>query len=102
MVFKVKLIRSAQIDLADAIDYYYRIHPNLSLRFHDELMDLYGILEKNPFFSEKYRTVRTCNLKSFPYLIHFVIDEDVKQVLILAIVFGRMEKTTFEERISES
>lgn len=98
MAFKVKLLHSAQKDLEDAIGYYHKINTALAKRFYTEFIELSNILENNPFFEIKYHSIRTHRLRSFPYLVHFFINENSKLVVILAIVFGKRKKTNFGDR----
>ena len=99
MVFKIKLLLSAQKDLEEAIEYYNQVNNKLSLKFYSEFLELNNLLEKNPFFEIRYNEIRTYNLKSFPYVVHFIINENLNLVIILAIVFGKMEKNKFQNRI---
>lgn len=101
MSYKVTLLLSAQKDLEDALDYYAEINKALTTKFYEEFLQLNAILEQNPFFKTQYHTVRTYRLKSFPYLVHFVINEELNRVTIIAIVFGKQEKTTFDDRFIE-
>ena len=99
MVFEVKFSVSAVEDLEKAIIYYDEISRDLSKKFHSEFEDLISVLEKKPYFEIKYSSVRTCNLKSFPYLIHFTINETTKKIIIIAVVFGKQQRTDFSNRI---
>ena len=101
MAFDVKVKSSAKIDLFKAIAYYNKINPALSRRFFTEFSGLEALLKTKPHFAIKYKTIRTCKLKSFPYLIHFVVDEKNKLVTIIAVTFGRRLRTDFENRISD-
>lgn len=101
MAFKVKLLISARKDLEDAVEYYHKINPVLAKRFYDEFIELNLLLEKNPFFEIKYNFIRTYKLRSFPYLVHFLINEKSNLGMILAIVFGWRGKTNFEDRLSD-
>ena len=101
MAFKVNLLLSAQKDLDKALEYYYRINPSLSKRYFEEFLQIKTILETNPYFEIKYGHIRTLKLNSFPYLVHYIIDESIPQVLILAIVFGKRKKSKFDTRINQ-
>lgn len=94
MVFEVRIKPSAKEDLLKAIAYYNKINPILSQKFYSEFSGLNALLARRPHFAIKYKTIKTCKLKSFPYLIHFVVNEESKLVTIIAIKFG-------ESRISD-
>ena len=99
MSYKVTLLLSAQKDLEDALDYCNEISKTLTSKFYEEFARLNSIPEQNPFFKTRYHSIRTYKLKSFPYLVHFVIDEELNRVTIIAIVFGKQEKTNFDDRL---
>lgn len=98
MIFKIKLIPSALEELEEALEYYQQISPRLFKKFYDEFVEFHKLLEHNPYFEIRYGYVRTYKLKSFPYMVHFLINEELKKVIVIAIVFGKMNKTTFEDR----
>jgi hypothetical protein len=96
MAFDVKFLLSAEKDLEEIINYYNQINETLSEKLYTELLGLISLLKQNPFFEIKYATIRVYKLKSFPYSVHFSINENV--VLIIAIAFGKQVKATFADR----
>lgn len=98
MSYKVTLLLSAQKDLEIVLEYYNEISGALTTQFYREFVEMNSILEQNPFFKITYHSVRTYKLKTFPYLVHFVINEELNLVTIIAIVFGKQEKTNFGDR----
>jgi hypothetical protein len=101
MSFEVEVISSANIDLENGVEYYLAINKALAIKFLAEFQEMLILLEESPFFQVKYDMVRTVQLRSFPYLIHFMVNEKESRVIILAIVFGKQKKTNFRERTSE-
>jgi toxin ParE1/3/4 len=101
MSFEVEVISSAQSDLENGVQYYLAINTLLAAKFLSEFHLVLNQLEENPFFQIKYDTIRTIQLQSFPYLVHFSVNEKESRVIILAIVFGKLKKTNFSSRISE-
>ena len=99
MVFKIVLIPSAREELEDAIEYYFKIYNSLSLKFYNEFDDFINVLETNPFFEKKYSNVRSGQLKSFPYCVHFIVDEEKLLVSIIAIAFAKQGRSNFQSRI---
>jgi mRNA-degrading endonuclease RelE of RelBE toxin-antitoxin system len=102
MAFKVDVKPSAKKDLYQAIEYYEWINHKLAKRLYDEFLELNALLTTNPHFPIKYKYVRTYKLKSFPYLVHFVINEKTKTLSIIVIIFGKQLTTDFEFRVSET
>jgi predicted HicB family RNase H-like nuclease len=70
-VFTVKLLKEAELDVADACDWYEKQQKGLAKRFLKEVDQYIRSIKKNPNkfnirFSGKFRFAA---LKIFPYLI---------------------------------
>lgn len=70
MAYKVIKVVEIIKDVSEALDYYYSISSELSLRFEHELEDVFDKLELSPFtyfsIGNGYRRVK---LRSFPYMV---------------------------------
>jgi len=65
-------------------DFYGRISEQLATRFHDDFWQCVEYLKQNPnHFQTRYKSIRIAHLSSFPFGIHFFIDQDVIKVLRL-------------------
>lgn len=95
MAFEVNLSPSAKMDLEETFEYYNQASWSTAKKFYSEFINLHALLQQNPFFEIKYDVVRTCKLKSFPYVIHFIINEEQTNVTIIGIVFGGQKKINF-------
>ncbi len=49
-------------------------------------------------FQVKYKEVRTLLLKQFPYHIHYLIDDNKKQIVILAIIHAYRNPADYTNR----
>ncbi len=98
MAFEVWVKASAKKDLFKAIEYYEGINQTLAKRFYDEFLELNTFLGTNPHFAIKYKYIRTYKLRSFPYVIHFVINQKDQILTIIVIIFGKQQRTDFEYR----
>ena len=85
MVFNVKTLIRAELELDEAVFYYENIQKGLGERFLLDYENQLNTLYNFPFFEEKYNIVRTLPLKKFPYTIHFTVDELEKIVSIQAV-----------------
>lgn len=85
MVFNVKTLIRAELELDEAVFYYETIRKGLGEKFILDYENQLNTLYNFPFFEEKYNIVRTLSLKKFPYTIHFTADEIEKIVSIQAI-----------------
>ncbi len=74
-------------DIIDATDYYKKINPQLAGMFLFRIREAKTHIAKTPLgFQIKYKEVRTLMLKQFPYHIHYLIDDNLKQIIFLAII----------------
>ncbi|MEN9489434.1 MAG: hypothetical protein RL494_1699 [Bacteroidota bacterium] len=85
MVFNVKTLIRAELELDEAVFYYENIQKGLGERFLLDYENQLDTLYNFPFFENKYSSVRVLPLKKFPYTIHFTINETEKLVSIQAI-----------------
>jgi hypothetical protein len=85
MVFNVKTLIRAELELDEAVFYYERISKGLGEKFILEYENRLNTLYDFPFFEEKYNVIRTLPLKKFPYTIHFTVDKLEKIVSIQAV-----------------
>ena len=86
MEYQIKLKPSAEKDIEDITDYYFAISENLGLRFYFEFKESIENLKIYPKFQLRYRNVRCIYLDSFPYLIHFQVSEELKEILFIAVL----------------
>lgn len=86
MVFKVVVVPQARIDIFEAIEWYGEKSVTTAKRFNKTIKEYYKILRRNPFFQVRYEGVRCLPLKGFPYMIHFIVEEEHKKVIILGVV----------------
>ena len=85
MVFNVKTLIRAELELDEAVFYYENIRKDLGEKFLLDYEDQLDTLYTFPFFENKYNIVRLLPFKKFPYTIHFTVDEFEKTVSIQAI-----------------
>lgn len=70
---------NARIKLLKEIDYYHNIDEELSKRFFNEIDTCFGYIQNNPLlFQKRYKDIRVCFTKTFPYGIYYVIKETPK------------------------
>ena len=86
MNYAVVIEPRALDEIQEAIDYYNLISPRLGEKFYAELDSYFETLARSPKFQVRYKDIRCVPLKTFPYMIHFRIDEIEMEVLIEAII----------------
>lgn len=94
MVFKVLIVKRADLEIEEAFLYYENIRKGLGEKFLSDYQDHLKTLYTFPLFEEKYNVVRTLPLKKFPYTIHFTVDELEKIVLIQAVISNYQNTNT--------
>ena len=98
MIWKLVYYDTVKLDVRDAKDWYFRQQKDLEKRFADDVKNCINRLQKNPYYYEvKYKNVRTALCTTFPYAVHFYIDETIKQLVIIGIIHQhRNPKITLE------
>lgn len=86
MKYEVKISKEAFDDIQNAILYLNSQKLGLGKRFLSVTKRCIKVLQLNPLFEVKYANVRTLQTKPFAYLIHFVVDESQKTVIILSVL----------------
>ncbi|MFC4739653.1 type II toxin-antitoxin system RelE/ParE family toxin [Flavobacterium ponti] len=84
MNYKIVIIDEAKLDYKEALNYYKDINPKLGKRFNQSFKDSLDLIKKKPeLFQNRFENVRIKMLKTFPYLIHFAIYDNL--IVIKAI-----------------
>ena len=84
MVYRIIVSPRAQKEIEEAIDFYSQYSTNAPLAFISTLEDAYHTLATNPFFSIRYKNIRTLKLKRFPHSLYYIVIEKKNTVRILA------------------
>ncbi len=98
-----------ELDYFDQVDedieiaklWYYEQNPDTDLeeRFADSIKEAIVKLQKNPFiYYPIFENIRVAHPKFFPYGIHFIINEVKKEILIVAILHNKEDKSKLIER----
>ena len=93
----IVLIPPADKELKEAIDYYNDQLTGLGEQFYTSFIDTTGYISQVPDAWRKIGTnTRRINIKRFPYLILYVIDEH--EILITCIAHQHRNPTYYMER----
>ena len=90
----VLLAPSAIEDIQDGINYYKNIDFLLGKKFLEALKTTFKELKNNPFYQIRYENVRVRTVKKFPYVLHFVVEEN--SVIIYGVRFSKMKEVKIE------
>jgi plasmid stabilization system protein ParE len=100
MTYRIVSLPAAEADIRDAISYYQKINPKLGIQFLYRLRDAAHFLASTPKgFQLKYKEVRTLLLKQFPYHIHYLIDENKRTVIVLAVIHSYQNPKDYSVRL---
>lgn len=89
-------------DIEIAKLWYYDQNPDTDLeqRFADAIKEAITKLQKNPFvYHPIFENIRIAHPKFFPYVVNFIINEDKKEILIVAILHNKHDKSKMTERL---
>jgi mRNA-degrading endonuclease RelE of RelBE toxin-antitoxin system len=88
-----------QNDITSAKQWYAERQTGLDIRFSTAVKEaLEKILRMPLAYSVRYRNVRIAHTKTFPYNIHFYVDEDKSLVVFIGIVHNTRKDALFLNR----
>ena len=86
-------------DLQKAKEYYNAISPKLAKDFLSRIREAKKYITLNPDADDvMYNQIRMHKLHQFPYHIHYFVDNENKQVVILAVEFSKRDNLNFTAR----
>jgi plasmid stabilization system protein ParE len=101
-VFELTSFDAAEIDVEKAKRWYYDQNPDTDLeeRFADSIKEVIRKLHKNPYrYNLRFENIRVAHPKTFPYGVHFFIDEDKKQITIIGIFHNKQDSSEIKKRL---
>ncbi|WP_281636666.1 type II toxin-antitoxin system RelE/ParE family toxin [Flavobacterium marginilacus] len=100
--FELNYFEEVERDIDNAKLWYYEQNPDTDLeeRFAKAIKEIILKIQKNPFiYSPIFKNISIAHPKIFPYGIHFYIEEDLKQITIVAILHNKQDKRKLNERL---
>lgn len=83
---KVVLTPFALQDISEAAFWYRDKKQGLGKTFVKKIRECLAIIKNNPTaFPIRYDYVRTALVETFPFMIHYIIDEEENQILVLSV-----------------
>jgi toxin ParE1/3/4 len=98
MRYRLEIKQEAYRDIQDGIDWYNSCQPGLGRRFHTEVKQEFKVLCNNPMFQLRYESVRCLPLKKFPCMIHYIVKEQSKQIVVLGVIDTRKNPEIWQDR----
>ena len=88
MSFQIIVQPEARIDIQEGIDYYKSISNELGEKFFYQVNLAFDELKQFPYYEKRYDEVRMRKIKVFQYVIHFIIEEELKIIRIYGVRLG--------------
>jgi hypothetical protein len=96
---QVYLLEEAKIDVWEASSFYDAVLPGLGKRFLLDFKHTVQKIKANPFsFGYRYEQFRTANFKTFPYQVHYLIQEENLKIILFAVLHGFRSPTYIKSR----
>lgn len=100
MHYSLNYFEDALQDVKEAKTWYKEQQSGLDKQFAHSIKSTILFVQRNPFaFAVRYRNIRVAFPKKFPYGIHFYIDENIQQIVIIAIIHNKRNPKLTTTRI---
>jgi len=95
---RVVFLKEANADISEALSWYRNIGLEIEENFKADLLDLFPILQENPYiFREVIPGIRMGLTRRFKYRVVYKVDE--KEILIVAILHSKRHERKWRQRI---
>jgi len=82
----------ATADILEGIDWYNEQKTGLGRLFYEILWQSFELIEQMPFaYAVRYKNLRACPLKKFPFLVYYFVDKDTKVVTVVAVLHTKRD-----------
>ena len=98
MPYKLLIKPEVYDDIQSGIDWYDSKQKGLGRQFFEAIQKEYSVLKRTPVFQIRYDDVHCLPVRRFPYMIHFIVEEDSKTVVVLGVINSYLNPKKWEER----
>jgi len=101
VMYSVIFATEAETDMLHVVNWYETILSKLAQEFHEEVSHkIENIVAKFPKIAPTvYKSARKMSLNRFPYNLVYTIDDEKKEVKILAIVHDKRNPSVWQDRV---
>lgn len=100
MSYKIVLLKEAEYDLDDAFLWYEMQKPLLGTKFIEYIDKGFQFITFHPKASpEKIEFVRCHIIKKFPFGIYYKLNEEKKEIQIIAVLHFKRNQKMLDQRI---
>lgn len=101
-MYKIVLSPPAIDDIREVSQWYNKRKAGLGLQFVKRIKEVTAYIQENPNMAQiRFEDIRVAVVKQFPYTIHYKIKEELKTVLIHAILHDHRDPRVWSERITK-
>ncbi|MCF2490332.1 type II toxin-antitoxin system RelE/ParE family toxin [Dyadobacter sp. CY347] len=98
-MYKVSILPLAKHDIQEAAIWYNEQQPDLGKRFIKFIRSKVKQISENPqLYPVRYHSVHTAIVDVFPFMIHFVVNEVDRTILITAVLHTSLNPEKWFER----
>lgn len=98
-MYKSVILPLAKEDILEAAKWYNKQQNGLGKKFTAEVRKKVNFIRQNPKASVvRYDDVRTAVLNIFPFMIHYIIDEANKTIVIISVFHTSREPKIWKKR----
>jgi plasmid stabilization system protein ParE len=98
-MYRIELLPLAKKDIQQAINWYNLNQKNLGLRFLRAFQTEVKVIQKNPTaFINRYNEIHKLVMSNFPFLIHYLIEEELKKIIVVAVFHTSLNPKNWNNR----
>jgi plasmid stabilization system protein ParE len=97
MRFTLSVRNKAERHIEDAFDWYFHKSPKAAEKFISQLDDSFTRITKTPLaFAVRYKNVHMLPLKNFPVCVHYVVNQKLSKVTVIAVLSTKQVPKNWE------
>ncbi|MFI5164730.1 MAG: type II toxin-antitoxin system RelE/ParE family toxin [Bacteroidia bacterium] len=97
MVLKIIVKPLAELDLQEAVNWYFLENEELAETFLFEFRDAVRAVSRSPLgFQKRFKSVRAFAMKRFPYHVYYLLDKDT--LYIIAVIHQKRNPKLWKRR----
>lgn len=98
-MYKSVILPLAKDDIREAARWYNKQQKGLGKKFTEEVREKVHFIRQTPKASNvRYNGVRTAVLNVFPFMVHYIIDEKNKTIIVSAVLLTSRDPEIWKNR----
>ena len=99
MPYSIVYFDDARLDVREAKTWYKEKRDGLEKHFAEAIKTAILKLQQNPLgYAIKYKNIRIAHPTTFPYGIHFYINDATQQIVVVAVIHNKRHPDTATKR----